>query len=195
MAFSLTAGPRTTYDAVAAEVAATRVTSLGRDATTPGDDGDRSETDSDDTAAGSRSQTDGAEIWAAIRAVSDFWTTLSPLEPGGIDRLQATATTSLGTVLLDPAARDQGGPQEAAAGDPALAKARRPGILAELELLEATDEACEFARSLSERGTDSLPGRGGRIAHRNRGGERRRLRARVELQAHRERRDAECDRG
>ncbi len=93
----------TAYDAVAAEVAATRVTSLGRDATTPGDDGDRSETDSDDTAAGSRSQADDAEIWAAIRAVSDFWTTLSPLEPGGIERLQATATTSLGTVLLDPA--------------------------------------------------------------------------------------------
>ena len=41
--------------------------------------------------------------------------------------------------------------QEAAAGDPALAKARL-GILAELELLEATDEARELARSLSERG-------------------------------------------
>ena len=81
----------TAYDAVAAKVAATRAPSSGRDKTAPEDEGNRSETDSDDTAAGSRSHADDAEIWDAIRAIPDFWTTLSPLEPGGIERLQATA--------------------------------------------------------------------------------------------------------
>ena len=81
----------TAYDAVAAKVAATRAASSGRDKTAPEDEGNRSEADSDDTAAGSRSHVDDAEIWDAIRAIPDFWTTLSPLEPGGIERLQATA--------------------------------------------------------------------------------------------------------
>ena len=81
----------TAYDAVAVKLAATRVASSGRDQTAPDDDGDRRDTDSDDTAAGSRAHVDDAEIWDAIRATPNFWTSLSPLEPGGIERLQATA--------------------------------------------------------------------------------------------------------
>ena len=82
----------TAYDAVATKVAATPTTSSGRDQTAPEDEGNQSETDSDDeTVAGSRSHADDAEIWEAIRAIPDFWTTQSPLEPGGIEGLQATA--------------------------------------------------------------------------------------------------------
>ena len=92
----------TAYDAVAAKVAATRGASSSRDQTAPEDEDTRSDTERDETAAGSRSDADdpatspgspvdSSETWDAIRAVPDFWTTLSPLEPGGIERLQATA--------------------------------------------------------------------------------------------------------
>ena len=81
----------TAYDAVAAKVAATRVASSSRDQTDPEDQDDRSQTDTDDTAAGSRPHADDAEIWSAIRAIPDFWTTLSTLEPGVIGRLHAAA--------------------------------------------------------------------------------------------------------
>jgi len=83
----------TAYDAVAAQVAATRDASSGRDKTVPDDKGDRSETDHENAAAtSSPSSTDSAETWDAIRAIPDFWITLSPLEPGVIERLQVTAT-------------------------------------------------------------------------------------------------------
>ena len=81
----------TGYDSVAANVAATRAASSGREATARDDEGNSSEAGGDATAPGSRSHVDDAEIWDAIRAIPDFWTTLSPLEPGGIERLQATA--------------------------------------------------------------------------------------------------------
>ncbi len=81
----------TAYDAVAAKVEATRATSSGRDTTTPGEAGDQSDTDDDDTATSSSVPVSSAETWEAIHAIPDFWTTLAPLEPGGIERIQATA--------------------------------------------------------------------------------------------------------
>ena len=82
----------TAYDAIAAKVSATRVVSSCGDQTTPEDERDQSETDSDDTATLSRSHVSDAEIWDAIHAIPNFWVTLSPLQPGVIERLQATAT-------------------------------------------------------------------------------------------------------
>ena len=81
----------TAYDAVAATVATTRATSSDRDATTPGDESARRDTDDDDTATPSSVPVSSSETWEAIRAIPDFWTSLAPLEPGGIERLQGTA--------------------------------------------------------------------------------------------------------
>ena len=80
----------TAYDAVAAKVEATRAASSGRDQTTRDREGDGGELVRSDAVA-EPSSADTAETWDAIRAIPDFWTTLSPLEPGGIERLQATA--------------------------------------------------------------------------------------------------------
>ena len=89
----------TAYDSVAAQVATARAAASGRDQTVSddhvgNDDNDEekeSEAESDATAPGSGSRVDQAAIWDAIRAIPNFWTTLSPLEPGGLERLAATA--------------------------------------------------------------------------------------------------------
>ncbi len=81
----------TAYASVATKVAATRVAASGPEQTAADDKAKGSDGESDATAPESPSRVEDAEIWDAIRAIPDFWTTLSPLEPGGIERLQATA--------------------------------------------------------------------------------------------------------
>ena len=81
----------TAYDSVAAQVATTRAAASGRDQTVSDDEEKESEAESDATAPGSGPGVDQAAIWDAIRAIPNFWTTLSPLEPGGLERLAATA--------------------------------------------------------------------------------------------------------
>lgn len=91
----------TAYNAVAAKVAAVRAASVGQDnaASDAEADGEadpaedhENPPDAGDTATPSQAPASSGETWEAIRTISDFWTMLSPAEPGIVRRVQATAT-------------------------------------------------------------------------------------------------------